>query len=136
MPRAAGFRWAAFARSVIDAYGGLCHVCGLGHGGARQADHLDPQTENPAQPFDLARFRPAHGAPGNPCESCSREAGGKKIYCNQIRNMGSTERARRIIAGYKEAAKRGEAPVPRTTGYTAGKSPPESGITGEPGRDW
>lgn len=136
-PRAAGHRWQAFARSVIENYAGICHICG--HGGARQAEHLIPVTERPDLMFSMANCRPAHGAGrgtgSNPCPACSAEAR-RPIFCNGIKGMGSTGRARRIIAGYIQAAKRGEVPVPRAAGYTAGKSPPESGITGEPGRDW
>ena len=91
-----GRRWEAFVRSVIEYYGGICHICS--HGGARQVDHLEPQTENPGAAGNFALCRPAHGAPGNPCPQCSAAAGGKKIFCNQLRGMGSVERARRIIA--------------------------------------
>jgi hypothetical protein len=94
-PRVSGHRWVAFARSVIDHYGGLCHICG--HGGGRQPDHLEPVTERPELAFDLSNCRPAHGAPGNPCLQCSAAAG-RKIHCNQLRGMGSVARARRIIA--------------------------------------
>lgn len=84
-----GSRWASFARQVVDYYGGLCHLCD--HGGARQADHLVPVTENPALAWVMSNCRPAHGAPGNPCPQCG-------IYCNQVRGGLSVERARRIIA--------------------------------------
>jgi hypothetical protein len=97
MKRTAGFRWTAFARSVIDAYGGVCHICLLLHGGARQIDHVQPVTERPDLAYVLSNCRPAHGAPGNPCPQCSAAAG-RKIHCNQLRGMGSIERARRIIA--------------------------------------
>jgi hypothetical protein len=90
-----GWKWDRFAKAVVDRYAGYCHICG--HGGARTADHLDPDTEHPDQPWKLERFRAAHGAPGNPCPVCSRLAG-QNIYCNNVRGMGSVERARRIIA--------------------------------------
>lgn len=92
-----GRRWEAFVRSVIDAYGGVCHICLLLHGGARQADHLEPVTENPAAAWSRANTRAAHGAPGNPCKTCSAAAG-RRVFCNQLRGYGSVERARRIIA--------------------------------------
>jgi hypothetical protein len=95
MKRAAGHRWEAFARSVIDYYGGTCHICKCG--GARQADHVIPVTERPDLAYVLSNCRPAHGAPGNPCPQCSAAAG-RNIHCNQLRGMGSVERARRIIA--------------------------------------
>ena len=113
--RTAGFRWEAFARSVIDFYGGVCHICE--HGGARQADHVIPQTEQPDRVPVLADFRPAHGAPGNPCPQCSAAAG-RRVHCNQIKNMGSAERARRIIAGMIAA--------------NAGKPPPRPPDMGRP----
>lgn len=96
--RAAWRRWGAFAKSVIDYYGGVCHICG--HGGARQVDHLEPVTEKPELMWVLSNCRPAHGVnrgKSNPCPQCSAAAG-RKIHCNQLRGMGSVERARRIIA--------------------------------------
>jgi hypothetical protein len=99
MKRAAGHRWEAFARSVIDYYGGTCHICS--HGGARQADHLQPVTERPDLAYVLSNCRPAHGAPGNPCPQCSAAAG-RSIHCNQIRGAMTIERARRKIAGWIE----------------------------------
>jgi hypothetical protein len=117
-PRVSGHRWEAFARSVIDYYGGVCHICGCG--GAKQPDHLEPVTERPELAFDLSNCRPAHGAPGNPCPQCSAAAG-RKIHCNQIRGSMSVTRARRIItemiAGH--AGKRKKPAVP--AGGTAGR---------------
>ena len=64
-------------------------------------DHLEPVTEHPERTWSLEHVRPAHGAPGNPCPVCSAAAG-RKIHCNQLRGMGSVERARRIIAEMTE----------------------------------
>ena len=95
--RARGTRWEAFKQLMFRTYGDSCHICT--HGGARQADHLEPVGEDPAREWDLANIRPAHGAPNNPCPTCSARAG-RKIHCNQIRGGMSVERARRVIAGY------------------------------------
>jgi len=121
MKRASGHRWEAFARSVIDHYGGVCHVCE--HGGARQVDHDPPVTERPDLAWSLAHCRPAHGAPGNPCPQCSA-ACGRKIHCNQIRGAMTIERARRKIAEWAEEYQRSQ-------GSRVRKQPPA-----QTGRDW
>ena len=91
-----------------------------GHGGARQVDHVIPVTEQPGLAYAMSNCRPAHGAPGNPCRECSAAAG-RSIHCNQLRGMGSVERARRIIAErIAEHASARPAPVRRT----------------DPGRSW
>jgi hypothetical protein len=82
---------------VIAYYGGLCHLCGLGHGGARQADHVISVADRPDLAWDLSNCRPAHGAPGNPCTVCT-DLAGKRIHCNQLRGPMSIERAKRVIA--------------------------------------
>lgn len=92
---AKGSRWEAFARGVIQHYGGLCHLCG--HGGARSVDHLVVVAERPELEWELSNCRPAHNAPYNKCVVCSAAAG-KPIYCNQIRGALSVERAQRLIA--------------------------------------
>ncbi len=117
-PRAAGHRWEAFARSVIDYYGGLCWC---GHGGARQVDHVIPVTDRPDLIFDLSNCRPAHGAPGNPCPQCSA-ACGRKSHCNQLRGGFSVDRAKRKIAELAAAH--------------AAQSPPRPRIPPETGREW
>jgi hypothetical protein len=130
-----GRQWTAFVRSVVDYYGGICHICK--HGGAKQADHLEPRTERPGAPLRIADFRPAHGAPGNPCPVCTAECG-RKIHCNQLRGAMSVERARRIIAEYAQAAKTGR-PVPvRDTGYAAerAREAARPARTPPPGRPW
>lgn len=117
---ARGRRWEAFARSAVAYYGGRCHICGCG--GAKQPDHLVPVTEHPELEWELANIRPAHGAPGNACPSCSAKAG-RPVYCNQIRSGLSAERARRIIA--ERIAENGNAPPP-------GRPQPDPGA----GRPW
>jgi hypothetical protein len=95
-----GHRWEIFKQLIFRTYGNNCHICGCG--GARHVDHLEPVTEDPALAWRLENCRPAHGAPGNPCPVCSGQAG-QRIFCNQIRSMGSVDRARRIIAEKIEA---------------------------------
>lgn len=90
-----GARWNTFKQLVFRTYGDTCHICR--HGGSKQVDHLEPVTENPERAWELRNCRPAHGSPRNPCPVCSAAAG-RKIHCNQLRGMGSVERARRIIA--------------------------------------
>lgn len=136
--RAAGHRWEAVVRAVVDRDGGLCWVCK--HGGARHGDHVIPVTERPDLMLEMSNVRAVHGAPGNPCAACTAACGGRKVHCNQLKGMGSLARARRIIAEWAEAARRGEAPAPRKTGYTAGRpaaqSPPEPHIPPGSGRPW
>lgn len=70
---------------------GKCHLCG--HYGAKSADHLIPDTEGGKPVLD--NLKAVH-AVGSPCPDCSLAAG-KPMYCNEIRNALSVERARRII---------------------------------------
>ena len=101
-----GRRWEAFARAAVAQHGGVCHLCG--HGGARQADHLESAADRPDLIWVAANIRPAHGAPGNPCPVCSAAAAAlarrngerpRWVYCNQLRSAMTVARARRIIAG-------------------------------------
>ncbi len=124
-PRAAGHRWEAFARSVINYHGGVSlAMSSSGHRRAgRQVDHLQPVTEHPELMWVLSNCRPAHGANrgvSNPCPQCSAAAG-RSIHCNQLRGMGSVERARRIIAE-------------RIAEHGAGRPAPVRGP--DPGRAW
>lgn len=89
-----GRDWERFVRGMIAHYGGTCWICGCG--GARQCDHVESVADRPDLVWDLRNCRPAHGAPGNPCPSCSAKAG-RKVHCNQLRGGYSAERARRII---------------------------------------
>lgn len=123
-----GHRWHIFKQLVFRTYGDSCHICGCG--GARQIDHLEPITENMALAWELKNCRPSHGAPRNPCSLCSQKAG-KPIFCNQIRGMGSVERARRIIAEKIAAHKAGEARPTDTPRVRAAFVPRE-----DPGRVW
>jgi hypothetical protein len=114
-----GSRSDAFAKHVVDYYGGLCHLCD--HGGAKQSDHLIPVTERPDLEFDLSNCRPAHGAPGNSCPVC-------RVNCNQVRGGLSIDRARRIIA--ERAAGNAKAPGTRAS------TPPERRPDPDAGRPW
>lgn len=105
--RAAGYRWEKLVRLAIATYGDVCHLCG--HGGARQADHLEPQTERPDLIFVLSNLRPAHGTPNNRCPVCNAN-------CNQLRGGYSIERAKRIIAERYPVKGAHERPEPRPEG--------------------
>lgn len=76
---------------------GFCWVCG--HSGATTGDHDKPVTERPDLALVLSNIRAAHGGP-RPCETCTKAAekrGFRAIRCNEIKNAGSVDRARRII---------------------------------------
>jgi hypothetical protein len=112
-----GRRWEAYARAVVAQHGGICHLCGLSHGGARQADHLIAAADRPDLAWVAANLRPAHGAPGNPCPVCSAAAAAlarktgaspRRIYCNQLRSAMTVGRARRILAELTELEMPGE----------------------------
>lgn len=83
---------------VVSRDYGICHVCG--HPGANSADHHPhPVTERPDLARDPANLRAIHGHP-SACPVCSPAAiarGGKPVYCNEIKQALSLERARRII---------------------------------------
>lgn len=91
--KAQGSVWRKFVRETLQAHGTTCWICG--HGGASTADHVVPYTEDDNRALDLSNLRPAHGNP-RPCATCS-SAAGKPVYCNEIKGMGSVERARRKI---------------------------------------
>jgi hypothetical protein len=95
VPPAKGRRWEAFGRLVIATYGNTCWLCG--HGGARQVDHVIATADQPALTWKMENCRPAHGAPGNACATCSRDCG-QAVYCNQLRGAMTPERFRRILA--------------------------------------
>jgi hypothetical protein len=76
---------------------GVCAICG--HTGANSADHKISVTERPDLSLAAANLQAAHGFPGG-CPTCSAAAvarGGKPVYCNEIKQALSIERARRII---------------------------------------
>jgi hypothetical protein len=96
--RAEGAVWARIVRHVVTRDMGLCHICR--HPGAESADHVLPVTERPDLARDAANLRAAHGWP-HPCPTCSAAAvarGGKPVYCNEVRQAMSVERARRVIS--------------------------------------
>lgn len=83
---------------VVDRDMGTCWICG--HPGATQADHVIPVTERPELARELSNLRAAHGWP-HPCPVCSAAAmarGGKPVCCNELKQSGTVERARRKIA--------------------------------------
>jgi hypothetical protein len=100
VPPTKGSRWERFARLVLATYGDTCWLCT--HGGARQADHIESVADRPDLAWDLRNCRPAHGAPGNPCLTCTAECG-RKVYCNQLRGPMTLERFRRVLAGMRDA---------------------------------
>jgi hypothetical protein len=86
-----GRAWRRLVQQVVQRDLGKCWICG--HWGAHSADHVIPDTEG--GPSNMANLKAAHGYP-RPCLVCSKAAG-HPIYCNEIRGMGTVERARRII---------------------------------------
>ena len=70
---------------------GKCHLCF--HFGAHSADHLVPDTEGGLSTPD--NLKAVHAYPRG-CGVCTAAAG-KPVYCNEIRQYGSIERARRKI---------------------------------------
>lgn len=91
--KAQGSVWRKFVRETLRVHGTICWICF--HGGATSADHVIPYTEDDSRALDRGNLRPAHGNP-HPCPACS-SAAGKGIFCNEIKGMGSVERARRKI---------------------------------------
>jgi hypothetical protein len=90
-PLAEGRAWRRTVSQVVIRDMGKCHLCG--HYGAKSADHLIPDTEG-GRPV-AANLKAVH-AVGSPCPDCSIAAE-RPMYCNEIRNALSIERARRII---------------------------------------
>lgn len=89
--------WPRLVRYVVQRDAGLCWVCG--HFSAKSADHVIPVTEAPEKAMDVSNLKACHSFPGG-CPECtiaSVARGGKAIYCNELKSMGSVERARRII---------------------------------------
>jgi hypothetical protein len=83
---------------------GRCWVCG--HYGSHSADHVIPDAEGGKSTWD--NLRAVHAYPKG-CGPCTAAAG-RPIYCNEIKNMGSVERARRIIEERTGLRLLGEAP--------------------------
>lgn len=97
-----GRAWRRLRSQVVIRDHGQCWICG--HYGAKSADHIWPRTEGgPNLPENLN----ASHARGSPCPDCSIAAG-RKVCCNERRQYGSWERARRKI----ETATRLRLPLP------------------------
>lgn len=88
-----GRRWVAVRKEVFRRQGDTCWICG--HGGSGTVDHVESLTERPDLAYELSNLRPAHGY-HSPCPSCSSSAG-NPVYCNEIKQGYSVERARRRI---------------------------------------
>jgi hypothetical protein len=117
---AEGAVWRRITAYVAARDYGVCHVCG--HTGATGADHdPHPVTERPDLSLDTANMKAAHTWP-HPCPVCSPAAvarGFKPVYCNEIKQGMSADRARRIIE--------------TRTGLTLG---PKTGGQPQGERDW
>ena len=68
--------------SVFRRYGRICWLCG--HDGANQVDHVIPVAVSPQLSWQLGNLRPAHGVPGNRCETCGQA-------CNQAKAAGQLQ---------------------------------------------
>lgn len=95
-----GKMWNRLRDACIEYHHGICHLCD--HPMARQADHVIPFTERPDLAMSSSNLRPAHGSAGSQKNPCPTPTCG--LNCNNIRGMGSIERARRIIASRQKDA--------------------------------
>jgi hypothetical protein len=96
--RAEGAVWRRIVQHVVSRDFGVCSICR--HPGAKSADHVISVTERPDLDLAASNLKAAHGWP-HPCETCSAAAvarGGKPVYCNEVKQAMSLERARRVIA--------------------------------------
>ncbi len=94
---AEGAVWRRIVKFVVSRDAGICAICG--HAGANSADHKVSVTERPDLALTASNLQAAHGYPGG-CPACSAASvarGGKPVYCNEIKQALSIERARRII---------------------------------------
>jgi 5-methylcytosine-specific restriction endonuclease McrA len=85
-----GRAWKRIVANVIDAYAGICHLCG--HPGALQADHLVQYAEGGDD--SIGNLRPVHGVANtqnNRCPVC-------ELACNNIRGALSVEAGKAKIA--------------------------------------
>jgi hypothetical protein len=95
--RAEGSVWRRIVKSVVSRDKGICSICL--HPGAQSADHVISVAERPDLDLNAANLKAAHGWP-HPCPACSAAAvarGGKPVYCNEVKQALSLDRARRII---------------------------------------
>ena len=126
-----GRMWQRIRATVIARDYGFCHICGCP--GARQVDHIVPQTEDGGSGYaawTLENMKLAHGGGrrNNPCPDCSA-ARRKPVYCNQIRGAMSVERARRVIAAQITSA---GGTIPACLARLLGQPAPVR----HPGRPW
>lgn len=94
---AEGAVWRRIVTWVVNRDKGICHICT--HAGATTADHLISVTERPDLALTHTNLKAAHAYP-HACPVCSEAAerrGGKPVYCNEIKQGYSLERARRLI---------------------------------------
>lgn len=88
---AEGRSWRRLVAQVVVRDHGRCHICF--HYAAHSADHIIPDAEGgPSTPENL---KAVHAYPRG-CGVCSAAAG-RPVYCNEIRQAMSIERARRIL---------------------------------------
>jgi Pyruvate/2-oxoacid:ferredoxin oxidoreductase delta subunit len=88
---AEGRSWRRLVAQVVVRDHGRCWVCF--HYGAHSGDHVVPDTEGGLSTPE--NVKAIHAYPRG-CGVCS-SAAGRPVYCNEIKGMGSVERARRII---------------------------------------
>lgn len=88
---AQGRAWRRLVSQTVIRDHGRCWLCG--HWSAKSADHIIPDTEGGPTVSD--NLNAAH-ARGSPCPDCSIAAG-KQVCCNERRQYGSWERARRKL---------------------------------------
>ncbi len=108
-------------RSSCSARTGTHATYLCGHGGARTVDHVIPLSERPELVFSLVNTRPSHGTK-NACTVCG-------LKCNNIKSVGTVERAKKIIAErIAENEKNRKSPLTRNA--------PRLPETGGEGREW
>lgn len=89
LPRTAGRDgqpWRRLRLRVLDAYGGVCGICG--HPGANDIDHKIPRSQAPELAEDPDNLQPAHGAT-SPCFKCQPDEVGRN--CNGEKATGDME---------------------------------------------
>ncbi len=100
--RPEGALWERLKQAVWLQYGNTCWICG--HSGVTDGkrgaiDHVVSFSEAPERAWEVSNLRPVHYN-RMPCRTCLRaalERGEKAGYCNELKNVGTVERARAII---------------------------------------